>query len=247
MFQPKTTIERKLDAQRKRLTRQNESPQVRETRLKSDAGNKRSLRKNESADQRTDRLKNQLDYQLSHYEDESADKRSSRLQRQLKYQLSHYEGESSDKRTSRFNRQQKYQARRCNNESSHNRTTRLSYQRLYKASKVRNINNTALNIARTESTNEVVDTLIDEHSVGSMEFLCSHCGAKFWESEKLSISTKDCIKFSLCCGQGKVVLPSLATPPELLIHLLTVLILEVEPSEIISEPITQPLRLLPWE
>ena len=54
-----------------------------------------------------------------------------------------------------------------------------------------------------------------------MEFLCSHCGPKFWESEKLSISTKDCIKFSLCCGQGKVVLPSLATPPELLIHLLT--------------------------
>ena len=150
-----------------------------------------------------------------------ADKRSSRLQRQLKYQLSNYEGESADIRTSRINRQQKYQALRCNNESSHNRTTRLSYQRLYKSSKVRNINNTALNIARSESTNEVVDTLIDEQSFGSMEFLCSHCGAKFGESEKLSISTKDCLKFSLCCGQGKVVLPSLATPPELLIHLLT--------------------------
>ena len=53
-----------------------------------------------------------------------------------------------------------------------------------------------------------------------MTFPCSHCSAKFWQSEKLSTSTKDCFKFSLCCGHGKVVLPTLATPPEMLRRLL---------------------------
>ena len=51
--------------------------------------------------------------------------------------------------------------------------------------------------------------------------ICPLCDAKFWESEKLSTSTKSCYKFSLCCGQGKVVLPPLASPPEMLMHLLT--------------------------
>ena len=55
-----------------------------------------------------------------------------------------------------------------------------------------------------------------------MEFICPLCDAKFWESEKLSTSTKSCYKFSLCCGQGKVVLPALASPPEMLMYLLTV-------------------------
>ena len=54
-----------------------------------------------------------------------------------------------------------------------------------------------------------------------MTFPCSYCSAKFWQSEKLSISTKDWFNFSLCCGQGKVVLPTLATPPEMLRRLLT--------------------------
>ena len=54
-----------------------------------------------------------------------------------------------------------------------------------------------------------------------MDFIRPLCGAKLWESEKLSTSTKSWYKFSLCCGQGKVVLPPLASPPEMLMHLLT--------------------------
>ena len=49
-----------------------------------------------------------------------------------------------------------------------------------------------------------------------MSYSCSICDAKFWESEKLSTSTKISTKFSLCCGEGKVVLPSLDKLPELL-------------------------------
>ena len=54
-----------------------------------------------------------------------------------------------------------------------------------------------------------------------MTFSCTFCDAKFWESEKLSTSTRLFLKFPLCCGQAKVVLPSLATSPDLLAHLLT--------------------------
>ena len=54
-----------------------------------------------------------------------------------------------------------------------------------------------------------------------MSYSCPICDAKFWESGKLSTSTKACAKFSLCCGEGKVVLPSLDKLPELLGHLLT--------------------------
>ena len=39
--------------------------------------------------------------------------------------------------------------------------------------------------------------------------------------KSLLANTKSCLKFSLCCVQSKVVLPPLATPPDLLLHLLT--------------------------
>ena len=75
-------------------------------------------------------------------------------------------------------------------------------------------------ILRAAPAWEILDSIVEERSLGSMTFPCSHCSAKFWQSEKLSTSTKDCFKFSLCCGQGKVVLPNLATPPGMLRRLL---------------------------
>ena len=78
-----------------------------------------------------------------------------------------------------------------------------------------------LNFARTEITSEVNDSIIPEHSMGTMSYICSRCDARFWECEKLSTSTKASIKFSLCCGGGKVVLSPFGTPPEFLTHLLT--------------------------
>ena len=79
----------------------------------------------------------------------------------------------------------------------------------------------ALIFARSQIVGEVSDNLVAEYSVGSMGSSCFFCGTKFWESEKLIASIKSCLKFSLCCGQSKVVLSPLATPPDLLLHLLT--------------------------
>ena len=83
------------------------------------------------------------------------------------------------------------------------------------------ISKSALNLARSQSPYEVADNFSAEFSVGTMTFSCTFCDAKFWECEKLSTSTRLLPKFPLCCGEAKVVLPSLATPPDLLAHLLT--------------------------
>ena len=83
------------------------------------------------------------------------------------------------------------------------------------------ISKSAFNLARSQSTCEVTDNFSAEFSVGSMTFSCTFCDAKFWESEKLSTNARLLPKFPLCCGQAKVVLPSLATPPDMLVHLLT--------------------------
>ena len=78
-----------------------------------------------------------------------------------------------------------------------------------------------LNIVKSHIPSGVNDTMIDEQSMGNMTYHCSYCHSKFWEDEKLSTSTKRISKFSLCCGEGKVVLPPLDNLPELLAHLLT--------------------------
>ena len=42
------------------------------------------------------------------------------------------------------------------------------------------------------------DTLIDERSIGNKTYHCSYYHAKFWMGEKLSTSTKQVSRFSLC-------------------------------------------------
>ena len=78
-----------------------------------------------------------------------------------------------------------------------------------------------LNFARSQIACDVSESNIDEYLCGSFTYSCSICLEKFGEGEKLSSSTKLCLKFSLCCENGKVVLYSVASCPELLMHLLT--------------------------
>ncbi|CAN6927411.1 unnamed protein product, partial [Brassica oleracea] len=55
---------------------------------------------------------------------------------------------------------------------------------------------------------------IDE---GDPSYTCSHCGAIMWYGERINRRRNTCTpSFSLCCGQGQVVLPFLKEPPEVL-------------------------------
>ncbi|ETW85281.1 hypothetical protein HETIRDRAFT_44213, partial [Heterobasidion irregulare TC 32-1] len=53
-----------------------------------------------------------------------------------------------------------------------------------------------------------------------MDVECSHCKALHFSSEKLSSSTRNHIRFGMCCLQGQIRLPVLLDPPQTLRNLL---------------------------
>ena len=167
----------------------------------------RNLRLSDTSEAREARLNRQMEYQVAHYAKQSSQEKPERLESQLNYQTIYREMQSSQEKGERLEAQLKYQTARNTKQSSLQRSK---------------ANFTFLNFARSMQVTETSDYIIDEFSVGRMEYPCSHCNAQFWENEKLSTSTKDNFRFSLCCGQGKVVIPALPSPPELLMHLLTV-------------------------
>ena len=57
-------------------------------------------------------------------------------------------------------------------------------------------------------------------SLGNMDVICPECGARHFDSEKLTSSTRCVKKFGICCLQGKVKLPNLSDPPDEMFHLL---------------------------
>ncbi|ETW86527.1 hypothetical protein HETIRDRAFT_307199 [Heterobasidion irregulare TC 32-1] len=58
------------------------------------------------------------------------------------------------------------------------------------------------------------------YSVGHMDVECSHCKALHFSSKKLSFSTRNHIRFGMCCLQGQIRLPVLLDPPQTLRNLL---------------------------
>ena len=211
----------KNDALRMEISRSNETLETKQARLKKQREYQVAYYENQSGEERASRLGDKLEYQQSFRDNQNYIERASRLERQLENQKAYYLSENSEEliilRKSRLD----YQKAHFEEQSNERRTARLDYQRKYKSLRTKGNNDTYLNIARSVLAFEFNDSLISENSFGAMEFICPLCDAKFWESEKLTTSTKSCYKFSLCCGQGKVVLPPLASPPEMLMHLLT--------------------------
>ena len=145
-----------------------------------------------------------------------------RLEYQRKHQEALRQTETEAESAERLEYKRGHQEALRQTETGNERMVRLkSRTLLYETSKTLQ-SKRYLNFARSQISAEVSDGLVEQHSIGSMSYSCPICDAKFWESEKLSTSTKACAKFSLCCGEGKVVLPSLDILPELLGHLLTV-------------------------
>ena len=65
--------------------------------------------------------------------------------------------------------------------------------------------------------------LVNCHDVGSMDNICSACGALMFKDVQCSkLSQSDTVTFSACCANGNVKLPPLKDPPDLLkIHKVT--------------------------
>lgn len=56
-----------------------------------------------------------------------------------------------------------------------------------------------LNVAQSELNFDITDININEHSACNMTYNCFLCNAMFWERAKLSTSTNESIKVSICC------------------------------------------------
>lgn len=60
-------------------------------------------------------------------------------------------------------------------------------------------------------------TYADYIDEGDPSYTCSHCGAIMWYGERINRRRNTHTpSFTLCCGQGQVVLPLLKEPPEVL-------------------------------
>ncbi|KAJ7202233.1 hypothetical protein C8J57DRAFT_1260306 [Mycena rebaudengoi] len=57
------------------------------------------------------------------------------------------------------------------------------------------------------------------HNLGSMDLICSKCGARHWKAEHLSKSTVNNPLFRTCCLDGKIQLPAIRAPPRELLEL----------------------------
>lgn len=57
---------------------------------------------------------------------------------------------------------------------------------------------------------------VEYYEIGLMNNCCSHCGARMWRNEKLSSSTRNLLKFGMCCRQGKIKLCAPSPIPNVL-------------------------------
>ena len=62
---------------------------------------------------------------------------------------------------------------------------------------------------------------IEVHDLGRMSEVCQHCGALHWKAERLTASRKNNILFGICCNSGRVQLPPLDPPPDVIRTLFT--------------------------
>ncbi|KAJ6466774.1 hypothetical protein C8R45DRAFT_838767, partial [Mycena sanguinolenta] len=65
----------------------------------------------------------------------------------------------------------------------------------------------------------VIEATVQRISLGSMNLVCSKCGALHWDAEKLSKSTRNSLHFGTCCLDGKISLPDVQAPPRALLEL----------------------------
>ena len=166
-----------------------------------------------------ERLDKKREYQSNYIDSHTEEQTAERLDKKREYQSNYIDFQTEEQTSERLDRHKEYLSSLREQETAEINTSHLQVElSLYTKSLNSKL---ALNFARSQTASEVSDNLVVEYSFGSMGSSCSFCDAKFWESEKLLASTKSCLKFSLCCGQSKVVLPPLATPPDLLLHLLT--------------------------
>ncbi|GBL84543.1 hypothetical protein AVEN_117273-1 [Araneus ventricosus] len=94
------------------------------------------------------------------------------------------------------------------------RRTEQSQETVQESTVRRSIRNEADNRRRPKRV--CIRNDVEEHNCGTMSEQCGFCGAVYWKEEKNTAH-----KYTKCCHDGKVQLPTFPDAPELLKSLLT--------------------------
>ena len=157
--------------------------------IKTESERKRLRREDETPEERTLRLEKQRERQRSSREAQSDQDTAKCREYQRMYQDTARQNETEERTAKRLEYKREHQASVRQDETENDRTVRLqSKTNLYVRSKALQ-SKRYLNIAKFHISSEVSDGLVVEHSIGSMTYNCTLCDAKFWEGEKLSTST----------------------------------------------------------
>ncbi len=169
------------------------------------------------------RQQRQQDDRTHHAEARAIEDEQQRQQRQQDDRKRHAEAQAIENEQQRQQRQQdnrkSHAEARATEDHQHRQQRLLAYAARYKHAR-------AVGHHRgTHSLDEYVSgalSLPAAFNIGSMTVSCSKCDAKMWSKETHtgSINTGT-VKFSTCCSQGKVQLPKLASPPDILKGMLT--------------------------
>ena len=111
----------------------------------------------------------------------------------------------------RARRREQYR-RRLNVETAEKTAARRAAKREYERLRRSQNRRAAQFEAALADVADISDT-VTTHNCGSLRLECKHCGAKFFDSERLVNSSQSNPKFSLCCGDGKVKLWTIPDPP----------------------------------
>ena len=170
-------------------------------------GYQEALRQDETEAESAERLEYQRKHQEGLRQTETEAESAKRFEYKRKQQDALRQTEIEAESSERLEYKRKHQEALRQSETENERMVRLKSRTvLYETSKTLQ-SKRYLNFARSQISAEVSDGLLGEHSIGSMSYSCPICDAKFWESEKLSISTKACAKFPSVAGRAKLFFP----------------------------------------
>ena len=204
--------------ERNRMRLKKETPTKRKARLRSMIERENSWVKAETSEKRVARCLDLSERQASRSAAETETVRGARLRDKREQQVSRLAAETDTVRDARIQDKREREASLEASLTGEQILARKRYRDKLFSDRLKS--RVTLNFVRSQIACDVSDSNIDDYSFGSFTYSCSICLAKFWEGEKLSSSTKLCLKFSLCCENGKVVLCSVASCPELLMYLL---------------------------
>ena len=202
--------------------RSEEDDDQRQHRLQVNAAQMARARSEEDDDQRQHRLQVKAAQMARARSEEDDDQRQHRLQVNAAQMARARSEEDDDQRQHRLQVNTAQMVRARSEEDDVHRQQRLQQDVARRTQALASSHRKAVHSLQEYSTIAGAPQLPNALNIGAMEASCCKCHAKMWSQEIHTGSmSNNTAKFSTCCSQGKVILPSSPEPPHLLKNLLS--------------------------